>query len=185
VDKSIISRDLAYLRQQAQENLQKHIHQTIPEEYQKGMVGLRQNLKHVLEIAETSSDPRIKLEARRIANDCYRYIMDLISNGTIVMNAINYVQGKMDHLNTEEKKLLQDIKDKGEKEEDAENAGDTEDKVRSENSERELEEQQHNFGIGLSDGRYIVNYDSSNDNGTSCLCRQRERGRRRFGSCNS
>ena len=30
-----------------------------------------------------------------------------------------------------------------------------------------LYEQQHNFGIGLSDGRYVVNYNSSNY-GTSC-----------------
>jgi hypothetical protein len=33
----------------------------------------------------------------------------LVSNGVIVNDAIKYVQGKMDHLNTEEKKLLQDI----------------------------------------------------------------------------
>ena len=125
---------MAYLRKQAQENLQKHIHETVPEEYQKGMVGLRQNLKHVLEIAESSSDPRIKLEARRIANDCYRYIMDLTTNGVVVTDAIKYVQGKMDHLNTVEKKLLQDIKNK----EDAV----SEDNRRSENSERDLEEQQ-------------------------------------------
>jgi IS30 family transposase len=129
-----VHRDLAYLRKQAQENLQKHIHETVPEEYQKGMVGLRQNLKHVLEIAESSSDPRIKLEARRIANDCYRYIMDLTTNGVVVTDAIKYVQGKMDHLNTVEKKLLQDIKNK----EDAV----SEDNRRSENSERDLEEQQ-------------------------------------------
>jgi IS30 family transposase len=134
-----VHRDLVYLRKQAHENLQHHIHQTIPEEYQKGMVGLRQNLKHVLEIAETSSDPRVKLEARRIANDCYRFIMDLVTNSSIIADSIKYVQGKMDHLNAAEKKLLQDIKDKGEKEEDAENA---EDIGRSENSERELEEQQ-------------------------------------------
>lgn len=106
-----VHRDLAYLRKQAQENLQKHIHETVPEEYQKGMVGLRQNLKHVLEIAESSSDPRIKLEARRIANDCYRYIMDLTTNGVVVTDAIKYVQGKMDHLNKVEKKILQDIKE--------------------------------------------------------------------------
>ena len=35
--------------------------------------------------------------------------MDLVSNGVIVNDAIKYVQGKTDHLNTEEKKLLQDI----------------------------------------------------------------------------
>ncbi|MGA8106612.1 MAG: hypothetical protein WB815_08140, partial [Nitrososphaeraceae archaeon] len=134
MDLAAVNRDIQFLRHQAQENLQKHIHETVPEEYQKGMVGLRQNLKHVLEIAETSSDPRVKLEARRIANDCYRYIMDLTTNGIIVTDAIKYVQGKMDHLNTEEKKLLQDIKGK----EDAE----SEDNRRSENSERDLEEQQ-------------------------------------------
>ncbi|MGA8106733.1 MAG: hypothetical protein WB815_08770 [Nitrososphaeraceae archaeon] len=109
MDLAAVNRDIQFLRHQAQENLQKHIHETVPEEYQKGMVGLRQNLKHVLEIAETSSDPRVKLEARRIANDCYRYIMDLTTNGIIVTNAIKYVQGKMDHLNTAEKKVLQDI----------------------------------------------------------------------------
>ena len=102
-----VHRDLVYLRRQAQENLQRQIHEIVPEEYQKGMVGLRQNLKHVLEIAETSSDPRVKLEARRIANDCYRYIMDLCTNSSIIADAIKYVQMKMDHLNTEEKKFLQ------------------------------------------------------------------------------
>jgi hypothetical protein len=65
VDKSIISRDLGYLRQRARENLQHHIHEVVPEEYQKCMMGLKRNLKQTLEIAETASDPRTKLEARR------------------------------------------------------------------------------------------------------------------------
>jgi predicted XRE-type DNA-binding protein len=34
VDKSIICRDMAYLRQQAQENLRTHIQDKLPEEYQ-------------------------------------------------------------------------------------------------------------------------------------------------------
>lgn len=33
-----VNKDLAYLRQQAQENLQRHVHETVPEEYQKCMV---------------------------------------------------------------------------------------------------------------------------------------------------
>ena len=49
--------------------------------------------------------------------------MDLVSNGVIVNDAIKYVQGKMDHLNTEEKKLLQDIKDKGDAESEEEDKG--------------------------------------------------------------
>jgi hypothetical protein len=104
----LLFRDLVYLSHQAQENLQHHIHETVPEEYQKCMMGMKRNLKQTLETAEASSDPRIKLEARRIANDCYSYIMDLCTNGVIVTDAIKYVQGKMDHLNTAEKKLLKE-----------------------------------------------------------------------------
>ncbi|HEY9386031.1 MAG TPA: hypothetical protein VIP70_03245 [Nitrososphaeraceae archaeon] len=68
------------------------------------MTGMKRSLKQTLEIADTSSDPRIKLEARRIANDCYRQY----TNGFIVTDAIKYVLGKMDHLNTAEKKPLKE-----------------------------------------------------------------------------
>jgi hypothetical protein len=54
-----IHRDLVYLRQQAKESLQKHIHQTVPEEYQKCMIGMKRNLKQTLEIAETAVDPKV------------------------------------------------------------------------------------------------------------------------------
>jgi hypothetical protein len=33
------------------------------------MVGMKRNIKQTLEIAETVSDPRVKLQARGIAND--------------------------------------------------------------------------------------------------------------------
>jgi hypothetical protein len=106
----LLFRDLVYLRHQAQENLQHHIHETVPEEYQKCMMGMKRNLKQTLETAEASSDPRIKLEARRIANDCYKYIMDMVSNSTIINDSLKYIQSKMDHLDAAEKKVLQDTK---------------------------------------------------------------------------
>jgi hypothetical protein len=74
------------------------------------MIGMKRNLKQILEIAETAADPKTKLQARAIANDCYKYIMDLTTNGVVITDAIKYVQGKMDHLNNQEKALLQDIK---------------------------------------------------------------------------
>src|SRR5215208_3913747 len=98
-----VHRDLVYLRQQAQQLLQHHIHEVVPEEYQKCMVGMKQNLKHILEIGEAASDPKIKLEARRIANDCYRYIMDLCTNAGIVNDAIKYVMQKQEQINTLQK----------------------------------------------------------------------------------
>ena len=80
----------------------------MPEEYQKCMTGMKRNLKQTLEIAETVANPKTKLQARAIANDCYKYIMDLTTNGIIVTDAIKYVQTKTDHLNASEKKPLHD-----------------------------------------------------------------------------
>ena len=69
-----VNKDILFLRQMSQENLQHHIHERIPEEYQNCMTGMKINLKQTLEIAETTSDPRTKLQARAVANDCYKYI---------------------------------------------------------------------------------------------------------------
>ena len=38
LDKSTVNRDIQFLRQQSQENLQKHIHEAVPEEYQKTLL---------------------------------------------------------------------------------------------------------------------------------------------------
>ena len=138
VDKSVISRDLAYLRQQAQKNLQRHIHETIPHEYQKVITAINQVLRMCWSIISKTEDEKTKLQALALINDCNKYKIDLMTNGVVITDAIKYVNGKMGHLNNQEKKLLQDIKDKGEEEVESE------DKGLSENSEREEEQQTHN-----------------------------------------
>ena len=64
-----VNKDILFLRQMSRENLQHHIHERVPEEYQNCMTGMKRNLKQTLEIAETTSDPRTKLQARAIANE--------------------------------------------------------------------------------------------------------------------
>jgi transposase len=98
VDLAAVNRDIQFLRQQAQDNLQKHIHEVVPEEYQKCMVGMKRNLKETLAIAETATDPKVKLQARAIANDCYKFIMEMSTNAGIVSDALKFV-------NQSEKKL--------------------------------------------------------------------------------
>ena len=140
VGAATIGRDLAYLNKQARENLQVHIQERLPEQYQKCCNGLTQVLKMAWNIVLIDSgNNTTRLQALSLISDCYKYQMDLSTNGIIVTDAIKYVNSKMDHLNTAEKKLLQDIKDKG----DAE----AEDKGLSENSERELEEQPTHNGV--------------------------------------
>ena len=58
VDEPTISRDVQSLRQKAQKDLQKQIHEIVPEEYQKCMAGMKSNLKETLMIAAISADPR-------------------------------------------------------------------------------------------------------------------------------
>jgi hypothetical protein len=98
ITKSVVNRDVIFLRKQARENLQYHIQDRIPEEYQNCMTGMKRNLKQTLEIAETTSDPRTKLQARAIANDCYKYIMDLTTNGVVITDALKFVQTNKEKL---------------------------------------------------------------------------------------
>jgi hypothetical protein len=91
---------MGHLRQQAQESLQKHIYEVVPEEYQKCMVGMRHNRKHVLEIGEAASDPKINLESRRIANDCYQYIMDLCTDARVISDALKFVTQSQQEIDT-------------------------------------------------------------------------------------
>ena len=62
------------------------------------MTGMKRNLKQTLEIAESTSNPRTKLQARAIANDCYKYIMDLTTNGVVITDAIKFVHSNKEKL---------------------------------------------------------------------------------------
>ena len=116
-----VNRDLSIVRQKTRENLQKHIQEKLPQEYQRCLVGLNQVLKTCWNIInKPSADDKTKLQATAIINDSYKDIMELTTNGVVISDAIRYVQGQMDHLNKSEKALLQDIKQKEGEEEDIE-----------------------------------------------------------------
>ena len=103
IAKGTVSSDLSFLRKQAIENLQLHIHEVVPEEYQKCMAGMKSNLKETLEIANTVTDPRVKLQARAIVSDCYKFILDMSTNAGVVSDALKYVTQQKDQLTTLQK----------------------------------------------------------------------------------
>jgi hypothetical protein len=115
IDQSTVSRDIQYLRQNAQANLQKHIQQKLPEEYQRCLTGMSQVLKLSWQIANnntkqsgqglnensntvTTGDDRTRLQALSLINDCYKYIMDLTTNGVVITDAIKFVQTNKEKL---------------------------------------------------------------------------------------
>jgi hypothetical protein len=96
--------DLSIIRQQAKDNLQKHIQEKLPHEYQRCLIGLNQILKTCWYIVnKPNTDDKIKLQATAIINDSYKYVMDLTTNGAIVTDAIKYVTQKQEQIDTLQK----------------------------------------------------------------------------------
>jgi transcriptional regulator len=67
VDKSIICRDIAYLRQQAKENIKRYIDERLPEEYEKCLVGLNAITKEAWITVQQTEDMREKIQALSLA----------------------------------------------------------------------------------------------------------------------
>ena len=95
IDKSAISRDFKFLREHARKNVETHLQQRLPEEYHQCMTGLNQVLKKSWEIANSNScsvNDKTKLQALSLANECYKYKMDLVTNGNVITDAIKFVR---------------------------------------------------------------------------------------------
>jgi hypothetical protein len=91
VDKSIICRDIAYLRQQSKENIKRYIDERLPEEYEKCLVGLNAITKEAWNTAHDTEDKREKMQALSLAKECYSMKLDLLTNATVVEDAIRFV----------------------------------------------------------------------------------------------
>jgi hypothetical protein len=89
-------------------------------EYDRNMMGMKQTLKQVIEIGNTVSDPNVKLEAKRIAIDCYRFLLDMSTNAGIVSDALKFVTQKQEQINTLQKldERIEAMEEREEEEED-------------------------------------------------------------------
>jgi hypothetical protein len=115
IPRPTITKDIQYLRQQDRENMQTHIQERLPQEYENCMTGINRILKLTWEIAEKPTDDKIKLQAFAQLSEGYKFKLDLTTNEVVVTDAIKYVQSKMDHLNETDKELIQNIRKDSEK----------------------------------------------------------------------
>jgi hypothetical protein len=100
------------LRGHARQNLQKHIQDKLPEEYQNCMTGINQVLKICWEIVNKSRNVnnddgnqtitmvnnKTTLQALALINDCNKYKMDLTTNGVVITDAIKFIQTNKEKL---------------------------------------------------------------------------------------
>src|ERR687886_135646 len=91
VDKSIVCRDIAYLRQQAKDNIKRYIDERLPEEYEKCLVGLNAIIREAWNTAQSTEDKREKIQALSLAKECYSMKLELLTNATVVDDAIRFV----------------------------------------------------------------------------------------------
>ena len=89
-----VNRDLSILRQQAKENIKRYIDQRLPEEYEKCLVGITAILKEAWNTSQQAQDKREKIQALSLAKECYSMKLDLLTNATVVDDAIRFVSQK-------------------------------------------------------------------------------------------
>jgi hypothetical protein len=91
VSNGAVNRDLSYLRQQAKSNIRRYIDERLPEEYVKCLVGLTGILREAWNISQHVEDRREKIQALSLAKECYSMKLDLLTNATVVDDAIRLV----------------------------------------------------------------------------------------------
>jgi predicted transcriptional regulator len=94
VSNGTVNRDLSILRQQAKTNIKKYIDERLPEEYEKCMVGLTAILREAWTTSQNTEDKREKIQALSLVKECYSMKLDLLTNATVVEDAIRFVSQK-------------------------------------------------------------------------------------------
>ena len=87
--------DISYLRNQAKANIKKYINEILPEEYEKCLVGLNAITKEAWSTSYSTEDKREKIQALSLAKECYSMKMDLLTNATVVDDAIRFVFNRL------------------------------------------------------------------------------------------
>jgi predicted transcriptional regulator len=86
--------DQLFLRQKARENIKTYVDERLPEEYEKCLVGINSILKEAWTTAQSTEDKREKIQALSLAKECYSMRLDLLTNATVVDDAIRFVSQK-------------------------------------------------------------------------------------------
>jgi predicted transcriptional regulator len=111
---STISLDCQYLKQKAKDNLQTHIDERLPLEYEESYIGLKRIMKRAEEISnkpgERTSDI---LHALALKAEIYDKLMSLEAGGPTLQAAVSYIEKKKAELQrleqSEEEEKEQDI----------------------------------------------------------------------------
>jgi hypothetical protein len=99
-----VNRDISYLRSQAKANIKRYIDELLPEEYEKCLVGLNAITREAWNTSQQTEDKREKIQALSLAKECYFMKLDLLTNATVVDDAIRFVSERSNEPDYDEDK---------------------------------------------------------------------------------
>src|ERR687888_2184067 len=99
-----VNRDISYLRNQAKTNIKRYIDKRLPEEYEKCLVGLTAITKEAWNTAQSTEDKRERIQALSLAKECYSMKLELLTNATVVDDAIRFASQKSKESSNEDDK---------------------------------------------------------------------------------
>jgi hypothetical protein len=115
VSHPLISLDLQCLREQAKENIRVYIDEKLPSEYEKCLVSLNTILNEAFIMSNSytnKEDATKKIQALSLAKDCLAQRLDLLTNISVVKDAISFVEGiknKQQHVQQREQEEKQEV----------------------------------------------------------------------------
>jgi Sigma-70, region 4 len=87
-----VNNDLSYLRSQSKQKIKRYIDETLPEEYEKCLVGITSILKEAWNTSQQAEiNKREKIHALSLAKECYSMKLELLTNATVVGDAMRFV----------------------------------------------------------------------------------------------
>jgi DNA-binding transcriptional MocR family regulator len=88
-----VNRDLTCLREQSRQKIKNYTDEVLPNEYEKCLIGITSILKEAWNISNnTEADSkREKIQALSLAKECYSMKLDLLTNATVVNDAMRFV----------------------------------------------------------------------------------------------
>ena len=94
IDKSAVSRDIIFLKEEAKETIKNHIQDKLPYEFTKCISGLEEIIKeswNVATQADKNGNNRDKLQSLALIKDTYNTKMDLLTNASLLQDSLKFV----------------------------------------------------------------------------------------------
>ena len=117
VSNATVANDQIFLRNKAKENIKSYVDEKLPEEYEKCLVGITSILTEAWNTSNHSNDNKEKIQALSLAKECYSMKLDLLTNASVVDDAMRFVSqhnsnnnnmknGKVDKIDNTDSELL-------------------------------------------------------------------------------